>query len=180
MRPRAIVGLAALVCIPAGLIWTASQVTLSAAQRPGRPETWAATRAKVWLIAQAAREVPPFTRPTGLAIAAGGMRFGGECATCHGTDGRSPTDIGRAMGPPAVDLGSAAVQAWSDRELFWIIKHGIRFTGMPGFGRELDAGEIQQLVAYVRTLAKKKGTSARHGRAPRERSGDRGAPRVSA
>ena len=57
------------------------------------------------------------------------------------------------MYPPAVDLGSAAVQAWSDRELFWIIKHGIRLTGMPGFGRELGDDEIRQLVAYVRTLA---------------------------
>ncbi len=158
VRTRVIVGLAALVCALAGLVWAGSRVTLSATAPPGRLETWAATRAKAWLIARAARDVPPFQRPTGLGIAAGGMRFGGECGTCHGTDGRSPTDIGRGMYPPAVNLGSPAVQAWSDRELFWIIKHGIRLTGMPGFGRELGDDEIRQLVAYVRTLAEKNGT----------------------
>jgi mono/diheme cytochrome c family protein len=158
VRRRALVVLVAGVCVLAALIWTASRVTISATAPPGRLETWAATRVKTWMIGRAARKVPPFARPTGLAVAAGGMRFGGECAACHGTDGRSPTDIGRAMYPPAMDLGSPAVQAWSDRELFWIVKHGIRLTGMPGFGRELGDDEIRQLVAYVRTLAKNKGT----------------------
>ncbi len=144
--------LAAGVCALAGLVWVGSRATLSATEPPGRIEMWAAARAKTWLIGRAARVAPPFARPTGRAVAAGAMRFRGECAPCHGTDGRSLSDIGRGMYPRAVDLGSPAVQAWSDRELFWIIKHGIRLTGMPGFDAALEDDEIRALVAYVRTL----------------------------
>ena len=80
------------------------------------------------------------------------MTFGGSCATCHGYDGRTPTDIGRSQYPPSPDLGSPAVQKWSDAELFWIIQHGIRLSGMPGFGRIHSDEEIWSLVRFVRSL----------------------------
>jgi len=39
------------------------------------------------------------------------------------------------MSPRATDLTSSSVQNYSDQELNWIIENGIRFTGMPGFGK---------------------------------------------
>jgi len=39
-----------------------------------------------------------------------------------------------------------------DQELFWIIKSGIRFKGMPAFGKVETADNIWGLVNYVRTL----------------------------
>lgn len=54
------------------------------------------------------------------------------------------------MYPRAPDLGSAGVQQWSDPELFWIIKYGIRLTGMPGFAKIHSDEEIWYLVHYVR------------------------------
>jgi mono/diheme cytochrome c family protein len=80
------------------------------------------------------------------------MLYTGSCANCHGLGGRAPTDIGRWMYPRSPDLGSPAVQQWSDAELFWIIKHGIRLSGMPGFGKIHSDEQIQHLVHYVRTL----------------------------
>ena len=41
---------------------------------------------------------------------------------------------------------------YSDRELFWIIKNGIRWSGMPAFGRVESDEHIWNLVHYVRTL----------------------------
>jgi len=75
-----------------------------------------------------------------------------RCASCHGFDGRTPTDVGRGMYPRTPDLGSPAVQQWSDAELFWIIKHGIRLTGMPGFGKIHSDEEIWHLVHYIRSI----------------------------
>lgn len=54
---------------------------------------------------------------------------------CHGPDGHTPTDSGRWMYPRASDLTSFPVQRYSDRELFWIVKNGIRLSGMPAFGK---------------------------------------------
>jgi len=80
------------------------------------------------------------------------MLFGGRCASCHGLDGRTPTEVGQWMYPRAPDVGSPAVQQWSDAELFWIIKHGIRLTGMPGFGHIHSDDQVWHLVRYVRSL----------------------------
>ena len=141
------------VFLGAGLFWCASRFNLSALEQPGEVETYLATKAKRWLVGRSARGlVPPPVENPPLARMAGEMTFGGGCATCHGHDGRTPSAIGRWQYPPSPDLGSPSVQQWSDAELFWIIKHGIRNTGMPGFGRIHSDEEIWNLVRFVRSL----------------------------
>jgi len=136
-----------------GLAWCASQFNLSALEQPGETEIYLATKAKRWLVGRRARDItPPRVQDLGRARFVGEMTFGGSCATCHGSDGRTPSDIGRSQYPPSPNLGSPAVQEWSDAELFWIIKNGIRHSGMPGFGRIHSDEEIWNLVRFVRSL----------------------------
>lgn len=112
-----------------------------------------ATKAKRWLVSRSARgPLPPAPPSTSKSVASGEMIFMGECGTCHGTDGRKPTALGRAMYPRTPSLDTGAVQQWSDAELFWIIQHGIRLSGMPGFGKIHNNDQIWQLVHYVRSL----------------------------
>lgn len=85
-------------------------------------------------------------------ISTGETLFGMGCANCHGQDGRKPTPIGQSMYPRVLDLSSPAVQRMSDQELFWVIKNGIRLSGMPGFGRIQSDEQIWQLTYYVRSL----------------------------
>jgi len=56
------------------------------------------------------------------------------------------------MYPRVADLTSKRVQSYSDQELFWIIRNGIRLTGMPAFGKVETDDHIWDLVNYVRTL----------------------------
>jgi mono/diheme cytochrome c family protein len=56
------------------------------------------------------------------------------------------------MLPRAVALNSDSVQSYSDRELFSIIREGIRFTGMPGFAGTDTSDQIWDLVDYLRSL----------------------------
>jgi mono/diheme cytochrome c family protein len=58
------------------------------------------------------------------------------------------------MYPRAADLTSRDSQFYSDRELFWIVKNGIRLSGMPAFGKVESDGHIWDLVLYVRSLPK--------------------------
>ena len=78
--------------------------------------------------------------------------YGTDCAMCHGSDGHTLTDNGRWMYPRASDLTSRAVRRYSDRELFWIVKNGIRLSGTPAFGKVESDEHIWNLVHYVRTL----------------------------
>lgn len=137
----------ALACV--GL----SCASLRALDEPGRAETYLATKAKHILVGRAARHI---SRTQAVEISQsvmiGQMQFRARCGSCHGLDGRTPSDIGSAMYPRASDLGSAEVEAWSDAELFWIIQNGIRLTGMPGFGKSLSDEEIWPLVDYLRSV----------------------------
>jgi len=123
----------------------------AALEPPSRLETAAATRAKRWLVARRARNIHA-PAPTAQSAKMGEMQFAARCQVCHGIGGRTPTDLGRGMNPQATDLGSAEVQRYSDAEFFWIIRNGIRLSGMPGFGKMLSDEEIWPLVHYVRSL----------------------------
>jgi len=131
----------------------ALQFNLSALPEPGRMETLLATKGKRFLIRRASHgEIPPPPADMQTSIEEGDKLFGTECAACHGLDGQKLTDAGRWMYPRAADLALPAVQQYSDRELFWIVKHGIRLSGMPAFGKVESDEHIWNLVHYVRTL----------------------------
>jgi len=126
---------------------------ISALPEPGRVESTVASGAKDWYIRRAARRsVPMPPQSSTLMISTGETLFGMGCANCHGQDGRKPTPIGQSMYPRVLDLSSPAVQRMSDQELFWVIKNGIRLSGMPGFGRIQSDEQIWQLTYYVRSL----------------------------
>jgi mono/diheme cytochrome c family protein len=141
----------AFLTLIAGLV--AFQFNLSAISEPGRVETLLATKGKRFLIRRASGgEISPPPADLHASVTEGDKLFGAECGACHGASGRKPTDAGRWMYPRAADLGSAEVQAYSDRELFWIVKNGIRLSGMPAFGRVESDEHIWNLVHYVRTF----------------------------
>jgi mono/diheme cytochrome c family protein len=130
-----------------------AQIKLDALQEPGDLETALATQAKYILIRRSSRDgIPPAPTNLQASIEEGDKLFGTECAACHGLDGHKPTDAGRWMYPRAADLTSPEVQQYSDREMFWIVKNGIRLSGMPAFGRVESDEHIWNLAHYVRTL----------------------------
>lgn len=80
--------------------------------------------------------------------------FADHCASCHANDGSGTTEMGRSFYPPAPDMRAARTQELSDGELFSIIEHGIRLTGMPAWGTGTPEGERGSwgLVHFLRTL----------------------------
>ena len=154
MRKKAalipVLSLGAIALLGASL---ALSFDLSALPDPGKFETSVADGAKDFLVHREARRSS--TKEPSLAqsdLDNAQNVFGSECATCHGNDGRTPTDLGRGLYPRAPDLGNDEVQHWSDPEMFWIIRNGIRLTGMPAFGKQLTDQDTWSLVRYLRTL----------------------------
>ena len=131
----------------------ALRFNLSALPEPGSTEIAAATRAKHFLIGHASRDgIPGEASSSKQDVAQGDKLYGAECAMCHGLDGERSTDTGRWMYPRAANLRSPAVQSYSNRELFWILKNGVRLSGMPAFGKVETDEHIWNLVHYLRTL----------------------------
>lgn len=153
MKRRGFILLIALALAVVVMITGFYQISIDALQEPGRLETILATRAKHLLIHRSSREgIPPAPIDLPASIEEGDRLFGTECAQCHGLDGHTPTDAGRWMYPRATDLTSPEVQQYSDRELFWIVKNGIRLSGMPAFGKVESDEHIWNLAHYIRTL----------------------------
>jgi mono/diheme cytochrome c family protein len=144
-----------VVLITIAAAYGVMHITISALPEPGPFETSIATKVKDWYISRGARSsVPAAPKDSVSSVSAGEKLFGMGCATCHGQDGRKPAPIGQAMYPRVLDLGSPEVQGMSDRELFWVIKNGIRLSGMPGFAKIESDEQIWELTYYVRSLGK--------------------------
>jgi cytochrome c553 len=73
------------------------------------------------------------------------------CATCHGAPGEARSAAVHRMLPQPPDL-SHTVGQWTDAQLFRIVKHGIRFTGMPAWPAQERDDEVWAMVAFLREL----------------------------
>ena len=136
------------------IVITLMRFNLTALPEPGHFETLLSNRARHFLIQRASRQGIPRRPPdTKASSDSGSTLYASTCGFCHGSDGRAQTPIGQWTYPRAADLTSTQVQSYSDKELFWIIKNGIRFTGMPAFGDVETPDHIWDLVNYVRTLS---------------------------
>ena len=94
-------------------------------------------------------EPPPFTDKM---TRVGFQHYAEMCTTCHGAPGMERSEIGKGLNPQAPAL-SNEVKAWTPQQLFWIIKHGVRMTGMPSFGATHDDDEVWSIVAFIEKLA---------------------------
>ena len=74
-----------------------------------------------------------------------------KCAACHGPDGKGETAMGKAN--KLRDLASADVQKQTDTDLTAIVTTGK--GKMPPYGKSLKPEQVKDLIAFVRSLAKK-------------------------
>jgi mono/diheme cytochrome c family protein len=98
-----------------------------------------------------AAAVPAHAAPSEAVPPRGAVAYHEMCVSCHGAPGVARSEIGSGMAPRPVDLVQVAPR-WSDREVFWIVKHGMRLVGMPAFGPTHGDDEIWDIVTFVRTL----------------------------
>jgi cytochrome c553 len=145
---KRILGLVAAGAVAALLITWSGVIGISASTGHWKVTDWFlhwAMRSSV-RTAALGTEVPPFTDGM-LPMAAGHFEAG--CAICHGSPALPRPKSVNGMLPVPPELGEV-VSTWSDAELFQIVQHGVRFTGMPAWpvaGRE---DEAWAMVAFLR------------------------------
>ena len=122
----------------------------SARETPGALETFIARRVRHLATPRWAVNTPNPLTSSPLALAEARDHFADHCATCHANDGSGKTAINEGLYPAAPDLRDEDTQGLRDGELFYIVKNGVRFTGMPGWGGEDD--ENWKLVLFIRHL----------------------------
>ena len=94
-------------------------------------------------------EPPPFDDADLIRL--GAAHYYAGCAYCHGAPGSSITPVAQHMLPAPPDLTSH-VSLWTDQELFWLVKHGLKYTGMPGWPVQDRDDEVWAVVAFLRQM----------------------------
>ena len=116
---------------------------------------------RIWWVLVIGLALPAGMSTTAAAdngdAARGKELYGRYCTGCHGVDGRGEAKTFRP------NVGNLAVQSYldqvSDEYLFAAIKQGGAAIGknaaMPAWDKQLDDGQIRDVVAFVRTLGRR-------------------------
>ncbi len=123
-------------------------VPVSADVAPGRLETSLMGSALRASVARHANGPPIAVPPTEENLIAGVRIYRDMCARCHGRTAAGPATLGASLYPPAPPLRGHRT-GYTEAEVSWIVKRGIRNTGMPAFGKLLSDGDIAQLAALI-------------------------------
>jgi cytochrome c553 len=94
-------------------------------------------------------ETPPLDEPWLVLKGAGHYETG--CAPCHGSPVLRAPRIPRGMLPQPEHLPSVAA-SWKPSELFLVVKHGVKLTGMPAWPALQRDDEVWAMVAFLRAL----------------------------
>ncbi len=94
--------------------------------------------------------VTPADLMTPARVSAGAGLYAEMCSSCHLGPGLERSEISQGLYPQAPKL--AEPQDMTPAEQFWIIKHGVKLSAMPAWGKTHPDPLIWDMVAFVRTM----------------------------
>jgi len=155
MRLLAVIGaLAIALAIAAGVYLLGGFYSVAASQDDAGAVVWALTRVRNASIGRHADSgAPPVVLEDAATVQEGARRYAQlGCANCHGAPGTQWAKFSEGLNPGPPDLSEVAKDR-SPVALFWVIKNGIRMTGMPSFAKAgAQDKDIWQIVAFVKKL----------------------------
>ncbi len=97
-----------------------------------------------------APELPNPVPPTDENLIAGAKIYSDECAGCHGAD-RKADQTGDSLYPPIPQLPVVGT-TYTEAQIFWVAKDGIRLSGMFANGRWDSDQKLWTVAAYIKRI----------------------------
>ena len=104
------------------------------------------------ITARAGKLHPPPNLSDMALIRQGAGNYDAMCTGCHLGPGIEPTELSRGLYPAPPNLAKAGEFVPSHH--FWVIKHGIKASGMPAWGKSMGDEYIWGMVAFLQQLPK--------------------------
>jgi mono/diheme cytochrome c family protein len=155
MRFLALIGaLAIIAVVGAAVFFFGGFYSVAESEDDPAIVSWALAAVRAASVERHATEAPPAPPDDPATVKAGARAYATiGCVNCHG----GPPDANWAkwsegLKPVPADLKVMAKERTAS-ELFWAIKNGIKFTGMPSFGLAGASDEqIWSIVAFIKKL----------------------------
>jgi mono/diheme cytochrome c family protein len=129
------------------------RVNFSADQKPSDTETHMAMAA---VDASTDRHAPEVKNPLAAdeaTLVSGADLYMNHCAGCHGVPSNPDSAFAKAFNPP-VPVFFKEAPDMAENQNFYIIQHGIRWSGMPAWSPALNDMQIWQLVTFLGSVQK--------------------------
>ena len=107
-----------------------------------------------WVDANASKQANPF-QPTMDNVMDGSMTYDKNCAFCHGSLKQPESPMHKNFYPSVPQLMTRTPDD-PDGNLFYVIKYGIRFSGMPGWDGVLSDDDIWKTVVFLKNSSQMK------------------------
>jgi mono/diheme cytochrome c family protein len=85
-----------------------------------------------------------------MRIRAGAERYAALCVECHLAPGVTKSNIRPGLYPHPPNLSQEDIR--DAQRAFWTVKHGIKMSAMPAWGKTLNDAAIWDLVAFLRQI----------------------------
>jgi len=154
MRILALIGaLGIIVAIIAAVFFFGGYYNIAATEQDNGAVAWALIQVRQASIDRHATDTPPKSLDDPATIQAGAKAFSARgCVNCHGGPGAQWAKFSEGLNPGPPDLKDV-VGGLQPREIFWVVKNGVRMTGMPSFaGAGVPDPEIWSMVAFLKKL----------------------------
>ena len=150
---RLVAALVVLALAAAATVFYAGVYDVSATDEHLAPTYWLLDTAMRRSVRQRAAgiTVPELGHPTQLRR--GDALYRQHCLQCHGAPGVAPEPFALGMTPAPANLAYTA-RAWSPAEVFWVVKEGLKMTGMPAWKYRMVDDDIWAIVGFMRELSK--------------------------
>ncbi len=99
--------------------------------------------------AQAASIAVPADLASEARIRQGAGNYDAMCSTCHLAPGLGDSELNRGLYPAPPRLDKMKVEP---AQAFWVVKHGIKASGMPAWGKSMGDEYIWNMVAFLGAL----------------------------
>jgi mono/diheme cytochrome c family protein len=86
-------------------------------------------------------------------LVAGTKLYVSHCAGCHGVPSNPDSQFGRSFNPEVPAFFKDAPDM-AENQNFYIVQHGVRWTGMPAWNKTLNETQIWQLVTFMSNIEK--------------------------
>ncbi len=114
-------------------------------------ETYVMSSAVHASVKRHAPEVPNPVEPTDENLIAGAKFYLDSCAGCHGTPGKPENGKGAVLFPIIPELPVVGTK-YTEAQVFWVAKHGIRRSGMFANGAEAKDNDLWTVAAYIKRM----------------------------